>query len=462
MTSIISPGEGFTGFLHLGISLYDTVAKLRASDYKMKIAYSSRKYLESPILVTLPSLGLRLTFSSSSGQELRLIEVMNFEMLKLSYNGQALNEIQFYEAPEPEDALEKPPLQKSVVPPCLKVIYNKIFGPTYPGILDLEKKTYVLSYPGISFKFVIRSKELLAKLSSIEDDNQILSKLANWDVAPDIACQSLAIFSGKDFTSFLDDLKKETVSRAAEASSIEKFIVTLETGDIEVAFFNNNGAARPKENLKLGVSTQQDVLRILGPPDAYFNKFDSRLLIHKHLKTATAAPCERVGSVYKFHNYFRLGIDLLYNLNPNEKVGGVLEKVVLHNGGIVESLDFMQWNKCNWKIRWNAQSKSAVDSSLYFHEFSSSFLKEISTHKTDPVLLNRNESEITRDEDLEILHVTENGKSDLSTQMSSTESIGSKPSNEFKTWGQSRLFGYDRCIWEVIESNNCVSNVTIY
>lgn len=99
---------------------------------------------------------------------------------------------------------------------------------------------------------------------------------------------------------------------------------------------------------------------------------------------------------------------------------------------------------------------------MYFHEFDQDFLEAISTYKTEPVLLNRNESEITRDEDLEIVHVAANGKLDLSGQGLSTESIGSKPSNEFKTWGQSKLYGFDRCIWEVIESNNCISNVTIY
>lgn len=461
MTSIIVPGEGIAEFLPLGISLYDTVSKLRSSDYKMSIAYSGKKYLESPILVTLPTLGIRLTFLSSQGQELQLIEILNFDMLELLYNGQKLNEILFFEVPE--EGLENPKrnqVQKQVVPPCLKVIYNKIFGPTYPGVLNLEKKTYMLSYPGISLNFEIKLKELLAKLASISDSNQVLSKLANWDVAPDIPCLSMAIYNGKDYANFLKELKAKTLSRAAAASSVEKISVTLSTGEIQISFPTVAGVVKAPQTLKIGVSTQQDVLRILGPPDAYFNKFDSRLLIHKHLKSETTTPSEKAGFVYKFHNYFRLGMDLLYNLNPNMTKGGVLEKVVLHNGGIAESLDFMQWNKCNWEIRWNTTSKSQVDSSMYFHEFGNAFIQEISTHKTDPVLLNRNESEITKDEDLEILHVAENGK-ELAHTLSS-ESIGSKPSNEFKTWGQSKLYGYDHCIWEVLESNNCVSNVTIY
>lgn len=464
MTSNISPGEGIAGFLHLGTLLFDTISKLKSSDCKMQIAYSSQKYIESPILVTLPSMGLRLSFLNLQSQELQLIEVLNFHMLKLSYNGQALNEIQFFEVPEEPDALEKAPMQKQVTLPCLKVIYNKIFGPTYPGVLNLEKKSYVLSYPGISFKFEIRLKELLAKLASIEDNNQILSKIANWDVAPDIPCVSLAIFRGKDITSFVQSLRTGLTEKGnAEldrAISVEKFKVRLEPGEIDVFYPPVGENTGKKETLKLGVSTQQDALRVLGPPDAYFNKFDSRLLIHKHLKTAKA-PSERAGAVYKFHNYFRLGIDLLYNLNPNDKVGGVLEKIILHNGGIAESLDFMQWNKCNWEISWDSKTGSKVDSSMYFHEFDKTFLLEIGNGKTAPVMLNRNESEITRDEDLEILHVTDNGKLDL-TQTLSNDSIGSKPSNEFKTWGQSRLYGYDRCIWEVIEANNCVSNVTIY
>ncbi|KAM3122491.1 hypothetical protein CJJ07_000749 [Candidozyma auris] len=465
MTSTIVPGEGFADFLYLGTSLYDTVATLKSTNHPMQIAYSARKYLESPILITIPTLGLRLTFSSAQCQELQLIEVLNFDMVKFAYNGQQLNEISFIEAPEesgPETGGMRP-LQKSVEPPCLKVIYNKIFGPTHPGTLDLAKKSYTLSYPGICFKFTIESRELLSKLAGLKDDNQILSKLANWDVAPDIPCRALTIFNGKSFDTFLTNLKENTASRTGSLSSRGKITVMLSTREILIDFPEVNGTKRASETLLLGVSTQQDALRILGPPDAYFNKFDSHLLIHKHLKKeASSPPCERAGVVYKFHNYFRLGIDLLYNLNPSESSGGVLEKIVLHNGGIVESIDFMHWNNCNWEIRWNRESQAKVTSAMYFHEFDQDFLEAISTYKTEPVLLNRNESEITRDEDLEIVHVAANGKSDLSGQGSSTESIGSKPSNEFKTWGQSKLYGFDRCIWEVIESNNCISNVTIY
>lgn len=455
MTSPIVPGEGINNTLVLGQLLYHTISKLKELKQPLKIAYASHNYLHVPILATLPKLGVRLMFHSSQNQELALIEILSFSHLKFTYNGNFLNDIVFADA----DDLS---VCKQVAAPKLKEIYNKIFGPTFPGKLDLEKRTYVLSYPGIAFKFRIELRELAAKLANLEDQNDILSKLTNWDRAGDIPCESLAIFKGEDYATFLRSQTLEmaekteienTPADAADTAAIEKVAFTLSTGTAQILF---QDPKKPPQTVQIGKTSQQDMLRILGPPDAYFNKFDSRLLIHKHLKVHVDA---NSGSVYKFHNYFRLGLDFLYNLNPPNQRGGVLEKIIVHNGGVTESLDFMQWNKCNWEVR-SAPDGEKVDSSMYFDEFGAEFIAAIDNNKAGPVLLNRNESEITNDDDLEIVHVAESKQ--VLFQTASAESLGSKPSNEFKTWGQLKLYGYSRCVWEVIESNNCVSCVTIY
>lgn len=468
-SAAIIPGEGVNRTLMLGNSLYHTISRLKELKQQLKIAYASQKYLEMPILVTLPNLGVRLMFESSRNQELVLIEVLNFEHLKLTYNGDLLNDI-IYTNPSEEELHTSSGLdafrdRKQVLLPKLKEIYNKIFGPTYPGKLNLEKKTYVLCYPGIAFKFRIELRELLAKLANLSDKNDILSKLTNWDRAFDIPCESVAIFKGEDYDAFhrrlreTSRLEKPLPAQKATQLSIEKVSVLLENGAAEIKFVAENET--PPATIIIGKTTQQDILRLLGPPDAYFNKFDSRLLIHKHLKSVSL-DSENSGSVHKFHNYFRHGVDFLYNLNPPQQGGGMLEKIIIHNGGIAESLDFMQWNKCNWEIIANADGQEKkVDSSMYFSEFSDDFLSAIKNDKAGPVLLNRNESEITNDDDLEIIQVQELDKQVLFSQ-SSSELLDSKPSNEFKTWGQLKLYGYNRCIWEVIETNNCVSSVTIY
>lgn len=468
MAAAIIPGEGLDHMLKLGDSLHLTINRLKELNQPLKIAYSALRFLDTPILVTLPKLGVRLMFESSRNQELVLIEVLNFDHLKLTYNGALLNDI-VYRTPSNDELLGSSDIlglsdRKQVLPPKLKEIYNKIFGPTYPGALHLEKRTYVLSYPGISFKFRLELAELLAKLAHLSDNNDILSKLTNWDSAHEIPCESVAIFKGEDYFDFhrrLCATSRKNMSppeKKPAQLSVDKVSVNLERGTAHFTFLAENEV--PPATITIGETTQQDILRLLGPPDGYFNKFDSRLLIHKHLKSMSTEP-ENSGTVQKFHNYFRHGIDFLYNLNPPLQGGGILEKIILHNGGIAESLDFMQWNKCNWEITTERDHHvMKVDSLMYFNEFGWDFLDAIKNDKACPVLLNRNESEITNDEDLEIIQVQELEKHVIFTQ--SSDLIDSKPSNEYKTWGQLKLYGYNRCIWEVLETNNCVSSVTVY
>ncbi|GEQ68840.1 hypothetical protein JCM33374_g2509 [Metschnikowia sp. JCM 33374] len=435
----------------------------------MEFAYSQENYLDTPLLMSLPKLGVRLMFDVVGTQPLRLIEVLNFEYLKLLYKGHYLNDI-VYHTPSDEELLsgshEIVNLQnkKHVSPPTLKEVYNKIFGPTFPGELHSASNSYILSYPGIAFRFEIRSDDLRARVSALKDKNQILSRLTNWETAADIPCVSLAIFEGEDYSSFIAKMQQNSrkppqpadFSHSSELS-IENINITLSTGTAQLSYVTKH--QRASATLEIGKSTQQDVLRLLGPPDSYFNKFDSRLSIHKHLKPGaktTSSAC----SVYKFHNYFRHGIDFLYNLNPESGNGGVLEKIVVHNGGNIKSLDFMQWNKCNWTIHTGPEPESpSVNSEMYFNEFGGEFLEKIKSENSEPVLLNRGDSDNADDYDLELVS-SEELKNVTSTNI--TDLQGSSMSRNVKTWGQSRLHGYQRCILEVNESNNCVSCVTIY
>ncbi|WPK26529.1 hypothetical protein PUMCH_003884 [Australozyma saopauloensis] len=464
----IFPGEGLSNFIALGELLYNSIKTLKEMGQPLQIAYSAKKYLETPILVSLPNLGVRLMFSSTGHQKLLLVEILNFEFLKLKYKGSYLNDIIFAEPSDDElarldssESLRDYQKRKQVLKPTLKEVYNRIFGPTFPGVLDKNTRTYLLSYPGVAFKFNLGLDELLDQLCEDENKNDLLAKLTNWHRPSDIQCMAVAIFKGDNYENFTSQLiqrahSNEDSKKLGDATelSIEKLEVTLSTGTAEIHFHSHNKT--PSAIIEIGKSTQQDILRILGPPDAYFNKFDSRLLIHKHLSSSTASDLDS-GSVYKFHNYFRHGIDFLYKLNPPNQKGGVLQKIILHNGGIVKTLEFMQWNKCNWVVKTRPEHDApSVDSSMAFHQYREDFLNEVNTEKSEPVLLNRNEIEFSKNEELEVV---------LSDELQQNVTLAAENSVDYgenKTLGQLKLYGYDRCIWEVVENNGCVSCAIIY
>ena len=89
----IVPGEGLGNSIRLGRLMYSIINLLDRFHYRMKISYSEKHYLETPITVTVPDIGLRMVFENSDKQELVLIEVIDFKSLKLNYNGINLNDI---------------------------------------------------------------------------------------------------------------------------------------------------------------------------------------------------------------------------------------------------------------------------------------------------------------------------------------------------------------------------------
>lgn len=426
---------------------------MKEAGQRYKVTFSARNYLDMPIIVGLPDLGLRLTFKCRGAQELILIEVLDFSHIQFSYKNCVLNEISFEAAEDPTSLS----FTKSMTPPTLKEIYNKIVGPTFPGVLMHKQGGYLLSYPGVAFMFTIQSLELLAKASSLDDQNVQLSKLLNWSNAADLPCSLVAVFNGEDYGSFHKTLKAQlTSSGHAETTAepaLERINVFLKEGLVDVVFVKDN--SRTTHTIEIGKTTQQEILGIFGPSEASFNKFDSRLVIHKQLKAMTSSL--NPSSACKFHNYYRYGLDFLYNLNSSQG-GGVLDKIIVHNGGIAESLEFMQWNKCCWEIFTDRTSSAAlVTSDMYFLDFGSEFFEKVKSQKPGPVLLNRNEAEFVKDEDLEIIDLTE-----VHHTVSTNSSIELSLSNKFKTWGQLKLHGYKNCVWEVVESNDCVACVTIY
>lgn len=406
----IVPNEELGDLAKLGESLYSILNRFKKSE-DIDINFSSKDYLNIPLIIKLRKSGINLLFKHD---KLVLIQITKFDSIAYNYNGVDLKNLM--------GGLN------------LKVIYNKIFGPTYPGKI-INDDVYMLGYPGISFKINLSglTESQRMHLDKNKELNDKLSYLLN--LSHNLPCDEILIYKSKEYSNVVKQLASTDVPEIKDSSTNHK---NSSKDNVQFKLNINKSLGLIKFNLadkgdlliKIGETNQQDILNFLGPPDDYFNKFDSRLLIHKKFL--------QLNNIYKFHNYFKFGIDFLYDLNNN----GQLVKVILHNGNIVDDLNFSHWNKCNYQIYLGEDSNeldpfmlsdSSFNSSCYFSQIPEEFFDREKT----PILLNRLESEYNHD--LNIL-----------------------PLNEFNSeWGQSRLFCSKNLIWEVLD-NDCISCITFY
>lgn len=461
----VHPNKGLGGQFVLGELLFSINEKIQEANQKSTFVYSEKNSSQTPILVNLLESSTRLMFNSHGEQQLILIEILDFQNIKLVYKGMYLNDI-IHHCPTDEELAKASGSgdlahirgKKRVVPPTLKEIYNTIFGPTYPGKLFRPSKVYILSYPGIAFRFQILLEDLLSQLLAQDDETAILSKLTNWDNAKDILCTSVAVFKGENFFSYLEQISGPTPITLPRNNSIliDKVHVQLSTGRLTINFTPE--CEKAPQIIEIGKSRNQDVLRVLGPPDACFHKFDSRLQIHESMKSNTGDPHSPT-SVYKFHNYFRFGIDFLYNLDSASRKGGVLKKVILHDGGDIKSRDFMKWGRCKWEITNDETGRQfSITSDMLFESMKEKMSQAESLQTCQPVLLNRHDSQNMNEFDMEFVSSADYDEGEKEYP----EINGTKLITDIKIWGQLRLYGYQRCIWDVNESNNCVTSVTLY
>lgn len=517
MTTIpqhIKPGEGLNQ-LKLNDSLFLIVNQLKHE--KINLVYSKHDYLNTPITLMIQKLGINLVFSKD---KLKLIEIQvapeGMDKDARSHkqpvgpstshttNGTTNGTTNFTNSTT-NSTISTTPL----VPQLnyyynninlnhltngitLKLIYNKIFGPTYPG--KFVNDYYLLNYPGIGFKFDLRG------FNHNNEPELNLESLLN--SSRDFICKEMFIFNENSFDDFLSALgggvgskKYErdrngamhgpnggpnteqnhehnlapdlASNRAPSESTVGTNFATTSPTDFHLKINLKLGLIQLLINstshvISIGNTTQQEILNILGPPNDSFNKFDSRLLIHnKYFKHLNLSPSQSSintrNSFLKFNNYFDLGIDFLYDLNNS----GKLIKIILYNGNLIESNHFGHWNKCNYMIYLGLNSSLShpfndddykMNSDCYFNQIPNEFFKQTTEttstrsngvvgHSNDdssnsnPILLNRAESELIN---MDVI-----------------------PINETNNWGQSKLYCYDKCIWEVL-NNNCISCVTIY
>ena len=269
----------------LGGSLRAVLMRLKAqpSIYpSIEVAYSFWKALQAPVTVSLPANGLRLRFDGPD-QRLRLIEVLDFGKTILTYKGSEL-------VKPPEASLTETTRLAAFEPngPAFRNLYQKLFGPThkgeyFPPSADAERPygTYVLSYPGIAFSFVLPHS---AWPKNETDDADFVKLLSSPAVS---VAKCMTIFNGKTWSDARRSLYSRPCPHPRSLAIVDKARDPA-LDEIDLVTVLGRGAVQIRRRsghtfqVQLGESTPQDLVAWFGPPDAIYRKNDRRLSIHKN------------------------------------------------------------------------------------------------------------------------------------------------------------------------------------
>ncbi|KAJ5096420.1 hypothetical protein NUU61_005776 [Penicillium alfredii] len=266
----IFPGKGLG--IALGASLHNVLTRVKSHPQTypaIDLAYSSADPVRKPVVLQLPSNGLRLRFDGPD-QRLRLIEVLDFSRVDLVYKNQDV-----LKGAKTSDQ----PISKQG--PSFRHVYNRLFGPSYPGeyVPPADQSpygTYVLSYPGVAFSFPLQH-------SAWSDQCDFVALLSSSAALP---ATSMAIFQGSSWPEVRARLFTQSPqyprssaligkSRESLADEIENFRV-LGAGKLEVV-----RRSSPPLSITLGDTSPQDLIADFGPPDAIHRKNDRRISIHR-------------------------------------------------------------------------------------------------------------------------------------------------------------------------------------
>jgi Phagosome assembly factor 1 len=277
----LKPGESL-GPLSLDASLYavlNTLIAEKAIFPRLNISFDPLSPVASPIFIDLEANGIRLRFDGES-QHLQVIEVTDFSKLGIIYND---TNIRFL-LHDGVDASRNGP-------PTFRLVY-KTMGPTSPGQLDpatsTAQQTYILSYPGIAFKFPVEA----STADSVPSGKSLLNVLHN--AVPPCTASNILVFAGASWGSAEIAMRNprpaEATVKARKMAVEEEEVVSfteIVPNEKVVVHFVGGG----KVELAYGVFGVQDAVTFLGAPDEIFNKSDHRLSIHNgHLSQEDKSP----------------------------------------------------------------------------------------------------------------------------------------------------------------------------
>ncbi|KAL2793448.1 tRNA synthetases class I-domain-containing protein [Aspergillus keveii] len=407
----IYPGKGL-GFITLGASLHNVLSRVKAHPQTypaIDIAYSASDPLQNPVTLQLPSNSLRLRFDGPD-QRLRLIEVLDFSKTTLIYKNQEV----LKGVAKPQEHSPSPQ------GPSFRHVYNRLFGPSYPGEYipptpPSPYGTYVLSYPGVAFSFPLQDSAwseqcdfvaLLSSSAALPATSMSIYQGTSW---PEVRTKLFTQPPQYPRSPALAGKNKEFVP-----DEIEEFVI-LGAGKIEVI----RRSASPTY-ITLAETTPQDLIAEFGPPDAIYRKNDRRISIHRaaggrgvddtiHMSPASGRAIEVTDTDQSsnnsvsdesdeelsqasaldpsslpsecFFNYFHHGFDAFIShpttsgpafpgsgisdpTPPSPSSRLVVTKVVLH-GNVPGSYPFNRYRRSRWKIELHPSRPIASSETPY-------------------------------------------------------------------------------------------------
>jgi isoleucyl-tRNA synthetase len=262
----------------LGASLHSVLTRLQAQIDVFPIvdlAYDAEYPIQKPVVVSVPASGMRFRFDGPD-QRLRLIEVIDFSLLDITYKGSDV-------VKSTASTDETRTSQASQTGPTFRHVYHKLFGPTFPGeyipprTASVSKAgTYVLSYPGVAFSFPLGDSTWSPKIDFVS----LLSSSAASSAI------SMAIFSGTSWPearktlfvqSGLPSRVPASPTRTKEPLMDEVELVKIH-GEGRVEMIRRYG---PPFWITLSRTSPQDLVAELGPPGSIYRKNDRRISIHQ-------------------------------------------------------------------------------------------------------------------------------------------------------------------------------------
>lgn len=449
--------------------------------------------LTAPVSLTLPDNGIRLLFDGPD-QRLRLIEVLDFGKIRLTYKGSDLVRAREHGSTDGAG-------------PAFRRIYQ-MFEASYPGEYHSPQGysttgAYALSWTGIAFTFSVQH-------SAWAPNKDHITLLGSHATSP---AQQMAVFEGSSWPEARKDLFIAVPSGPRLSAIATRPKDNLPT-EIEVANIHPNGSIeliRRNPTLPcwiiLNETTPQDLITELGPPDTRYKRED-RLGTPEskaHGRTGSMSQAMsngRVGSQpsslsstgtetfdadfdsgdaeddvaersvrQKFWCYFNHGMDILVgpptsdlstwstsaalsttNASPHTHL--VVTKVILH-GNVPGSYAFNRHRRLRWVINLSPDSGSASESLTSESNFE---------HSLKPALMQAfsnvwSPSEMARGK---VVNRTWGANPSDSTFFLPDAGEELVEGNGSEQWlGNTRLYSFPGIVVEVLESG-CVSGLTVY
>lgn len=421
--------------------------------------YDPENPLSSPVIILLENNGIRLRFDGPE-QRLRLIEVLDFQKCRMTYNNGEL--------------------VRGSSGPAFKSIYSKLFGPTYPGEYIESQGLYVLSYPGVAFSFPIDK-------SAWKEDVSFESLLSSSNAKPAV---SMAIFYGPSWPVVRDDLftrptqPRNGASARFSPANDEVELIEIHDSAIEIIRRHN-----PPFRITLHSTTPQDLVAELGPPDVIYRKNDHRLSIHRARggrgqsqngdvdDTEEDTPSDDDDSDLSdlavssnsdcFYNYFDQGFDV-YISAARSSSHPVATKIIIH-GNVPGSFNFQRYRRCRWVVELPPTAKSPlelkIDSEQPFQQVLVQ-LRERFGGGDKPMPLSRGND--SPSSSCELLGGWEDGDTgglqspDYETSFGNTGRLQDTPESQYRLLLETpELYGFPGFVFEVLK-NQSVSGLTVF